>query len=534
MTEQKAGASGAGSDAATARRAALGLILLLSVARLGVLLKTPLELYPDEAQYWLWSRHLAFGYFSKPPMVAWLIALTTRLGGDAEPYVRASAVFLNAGTAACLFFLGRRLYDAWSGALAAALFILMPGVALSSLIIATDTPLLFFAALALLAYAHLLTAGGRTRTMLAAGLGLALGLAMLSKYAALYLVGGLVLHAALAPDARRAWTPPALAATVLAFGAVFAPNLAWNAQHHFQTLIHTVGNANLTHGNLFSPANLGAFLAGQFGVFGPVPLALLLVGTAMKWRGGSLSEPDRLLLCMIGPPLLAVTLLAFVSRANANWAAIAYPPAAVLVAAWLIRWRTEGGKAGTWARVGIVAALAVQAVIAGLLMAVALSPRLGDQLGAANGLKRMRGWKETAEAVTSRAVIEQSIQGLTAVAVDDRLVFNALAYYGRDYFDREGAAPLRKWSRAGEDPISQAEAEAGLTPADGRRVLAVSSVEAKRAPMAADFAATSDTQIQRLFLDRKHMRRLEMFIGEGFRVVGAAKPSGGGGTGQVR
>ena len=42
------------------------------------------DLYPDEAQYWWWSTHPALGYYSKPPMVAWLIAVTTAAFGDSE------------------------------------------------------------------------------------------------------------------------------------------------------------------------------------------------------------------------------------------------------------------------------------------------------------------------------------------------------------------------------------------------------------------------------------------------------------------
>ncbi|HWU81152.1 MAG TPA: 4-amino-4-deoxy-L-arabinose transferase, partial [Caulobacter sp.] len=58
-------------------RATLWMVAGLTLVRLIALFVTPLELYPDEAQYWLWSRELAFGYFSKPPMIAWLIWLTT-------------------------------------------------------------------------------------------------------------------------------------------------------------------------------------------------------------------------------------------------------------------------------------------------------------------------------------------------------------------------------------------------------------------------------------------------------------------------
>ena len=46
------------------------------------------DLFFDEAQYWSWSRDLAFGYFSKPPLLAWLIAAVTHVCGDAEICVR--------------------------------------------------------------------------------------------------------------------------------------------------------------------------------------------------------------------------------------------------------------------------------------------------------------------------------------------------------------------------------------------------------------------------------------------------------------
>src|SRR5258705_3289275 len=73
-------------------RGALLLTAGLTLARLVALFRTPLELYPDEAQYWLWSRTLAFGYYSKPPMIAWAIRAATSLGGDAEAWVRLPAV----------------------------------------------------------------------------------------------------------------------------------------------------------------------------------------------------------------------------------------------------------------------------------------------------------------------------------------------------------------------------------------------------------------------------------------------------------
>ena len=96
-------------------RLTLILVGVLTVLRVVALFVTPLELYPDEAQYWLWSRHLDFGYFSKPPVIAWLIWATTRIGGDAEAWLRIGSPLINAGTALVVSRIATRLYGAERG-----------------------------------------------------------------------------------------------------------------------------------------------------------------------------------------------------------------------------------------------------------------------------------------------------------------------------------------------------------------------------------------------------------------------------------
>src|SRR3954453_3530277 len=149
-------------------RAAVLIAAGLALARLVALFKTPLELYPDEAQYWLWSRTLDFGYYSKPPVIAWAIWATTHMGGDAEPWVRLSANLFQAGATLVVFLIGRRLYGAATDLAAAALYGLMPGVQLSALVAAPDAPLLFFLGLTILAYVHLLE-GPKRPALVAAG-----------------------------------------------------------------------------------------------------------------------------------------------------------------------------------------------------------------------------------------------------------------------------------------------------------------------------------------------------------------------------
>lgn len=484
-------------------RGAILFTVALTVVRLMVLFASPLELYPDEAQYWLWSRTLDFGYFSKPPMVAWAIWASTAIGGDAEAWVRAPAALFQAGATLAVFALGRRLYGARTGLAAAALYGLMPGVQLSSLVAATDAPLLFFLGLTILSYAALQTAEGRRRLWLAGAVGGALGLAFLSKYAAVYFLIGLVLHLAVSREARAAWTAGAAAIAAGAGLLVLAPNLAWNAAHGFATFQHTAANAGWGGRDLFNPGELGEFLATQFGVFGPIPMGALLAGLGLAAVRRRLSREDLLLLCFTAPPILIVSAQAFISRANANWSGAGYLAGAVLVAAWLMRWRARG-----W----LVGALALQALIAAVFYAFVISPPLAEKAGAANSFKRAKGWDQTTDLVLRRAADEP---GLSAIAVNNRFLFYAMSYYGRDAF-AAGAPPLRSWLLM-EAPQNQAETAAPLTPAEGRRVLAVAMEGNYRQAMEGDFRAASGLEIASVWLDRKRRRRIEMFVGEDFQ-----------------
>lgn len=513
------------STQARAWRLTLILVGVLTILRVVALFTTPLELYPDEAQYWLWSRHLDFGYFSKPPVIAWLIWGTTRIGGDAEPWLRIGSPLINAATALVISRIATRLYGdrpgadasgqdgsrgAWIGLAAAAIFMLMPGIQLSSLLITTDTPLLFFLALMIWACAALPAASPRSRIWVAAGMGAALGMAFLSKYAAIYALASLGAHLFLSKEARRAWTPVMAVAFFATLFAVFAPNLIWNAQHHFSTVEHTAANANWKTSKLFDPVELIQFVGSQFGVFGPVPFGALVGGTLLLAARRRLAAPDLMLLCFALPPLVTVAAQAFVSRANANWAAAAYVAGSVLVAAWLLRWG---------ARRWLIGGLALQAVLAALFLAWVIEPRTAEAMGMANSFKRARGWDQTVRAIITRSREEQTLRGgLTAVAVDDRFLYNVAAYYGRDYFGTPAAPPLRMWVHE-IAARNQAEAEAPMTQPLGRRALIASLEGTYRGKIQQDFATVSDLQIVSVRLDRKRSRRTDLFIAQGFQPV---------------
>src|SRR6266436_4674363 len=293
----------------------------------------PADLFPDEAQYWVWSQQLALGYYSKPPLVAWLIALTTGLFGDSEFAVRLSAPLLHAGAAIFVYAVGARLFDRRIGFWSALAYVSLPGVSVSAFIISTDAALLLFWAAALYAFVRARAGGGWGWWL---GVGLMAGLGLLSKYAMAYwMLSALGFVLLLAGE--RHHLPRLLAALGLAL-LIYSPNFWWNWSNGFVSYLHTRDNAAL-NGSLLHPEALLEFFGAQFGVFGPLLFAGLILVTATP-RG--FAEPRTRLLAAFALPTLAMMLaVSFLSRAHANWAAPTYVSATVLVVAWALQrgWR---------------------------------------------------------------------------------------------------------------------------------------------------------------------------------------------------
>ena len=135
--------------------AALLLTGALLALRIAASSQATFELDFEEAQYWAWLRELAFGYFSKPPLIAWIIRLAETTCGSSEFCIRAPAVILYVGAGLLVFAAGARLYDAATAFRACALVSLAPGIVFSARLVTTDAPMLFCIALTLFALTRL-------------------------------------------------------------------------------------------------------------------------------------------------------------------------------------------------------------------------------------------------------------------------------------------------------------------------------------------------------------------------------------------
>lgn len=439
-------AAGAGSP----RLLALILLGILSV-RLIALWLARTDLFFDEAQYWSWAKELDLGYYSKPPLIAWVIAATTAVCGDGEPCVRLAAPILHTVTAWVISLIGCRLYYARVGFWSGIVFATLPGISFSSGIISTDVPFLLCWALALWGFVRLRETGSLGDAVL---LGAAIGAGFMARYSMAFFVGStllalVVMRGTGARIGAGRWLAVALVALL-----VVTPNLYWNAANGFPTFGHTADNAKWS-GSLFHPQKALEFFGAQFGVFGPVLFGALLVivwralfarglsfaarvgpdpagltpGT--NWRNGvrpAGSDPqlnaDRLLLCFVLPILLIYIAQAFVSRAHANWAAAGYVAATVLVIATMFR-----DKARRWFRFS----LGLHGIVAAV---IAIAPGFAGRLplpGESDPFRRLLGWREMTERVRSEVQLAASNgKPYAVIVIDDRGTLAEHLYYLRD------------------------------------------------------------------------------------------------------
>ena len=493
-------------DRATLLFAAI--LIAMTALRIWGLTETPLNLHFDEAQYWAWSRTLEWGYFSKPPLVAWVIAATTSIFGDAEWAVRLGAPLSQSLTALFMFALGRSMYGAWAGFWAGLAWLTMPGVWLSSSIISTDAVLLPCWALALFALWRLTNTRAWTWAIV---LGLAVGAGVLAKYAMLYFVLGAAIAARYSPAVRAGlgqWR--GVVAGLIAL-ALFSPNLYWNVQHRFATVSHTASNAHLT-GDLINFDKWLEFTVSQIGVIGPLLFAALtwLVWRAMR-RSSGLSQEDRFLLAFTLPTLIVVMVIAFISRANGNWAVASYPAALV--------WIAGSITIGLRGRRFMAAAVAINVALGGIVAAAGLNGALADQMGFANALKRTRGWDETAREIAQRAQTQPGEAPFSAVMVDHRATYYELAYYWREA-RRAGTPlpPVRMWVLHA-DARNSAEAFDPMRTEEGGRVLVVHATPEMLPIVSADFSAFRTVEHLTIPLGGGIDRQLDLSVGEGFTPV---------------
>jgi 4-amino-4-deoxy-L-arabinose transferase-like glycosyltransferase len=296
-------------------------LLLFLVLRALVLIflmeKGGVGLAPDEAQYWTWSQALDWGYYSKPPAIAWQIWLSTILFGDSIFGVRLGALLI--GSLICLAVYGAARCAKlsqdnafWTAVVAAVAPI---GIYLSVASTTDGGAILFFTC----AVALLLRGMEREKGPNYALIGLCIGLGALFKWTAFVFWPIVLVHFLFFKELRSWRVLMGIALSLIAL----LPSLYWNWSHDWATFKHvgtTVGSVK--KGNFFS------FFAAQIGLLSPIFFILLLMSYFFLKK-----ECNRALALAAGFPacaLIYLTLSCF-KKMQPNWAAYLYPSGLLLI-----------------------------------------------------------------------------------------------------------------------------------------------------------------------------------------------------------
>jgi len=295
---------------------AIAFIALLRFALVGVI-----ELLPEEAYYWMYSKHPALGYFDHPPMVAWIISAGTALLGDTQMGVRFGTFLLWVASCA-LVFLTARLWFGRRAALAATiLFALAPIYIGMGLIATPDAPLMFFW-LATLYFISLALHTDRDRYWLAAGA--TFGGALLCKYYALLLAPSLALFLALSPTNRRWLRRPQFWLALPIALLMFSPVMVWNAQHDWASFLFQSTRTVVSQKHTFR--DVLWFWAVQVGLLGPVFFPLFACAAGQSIKLGWLRHDDRwnFVASFSLPLFLLFVAASFKTEIHVNWTAPAF------------------------------------------------------------------------------------------------------------------------------------------------------------------------------------------------------------------
>lgn len=448
------------------------IVALLTVYRLWVIGHLGIDLYVDEAYYWGWSQNLDWGYFSKPPVIAALIAASTRLLGDGIIAIKLPSLLLYPATAFALYALGARMYSRQVGFWAGVGFMSMPLVAALGMFVSTDAPLLLCWTLALLLLLRALDGDGWTDWL---ACGAVIGLGLMSKYTMAAFLPSALLLILVTPRYRPWLARPQPWVALLLAAAILSPNLYWNWAHDFPTFRHTAEITRVGHGERgWHPDQLGEFIGAQWLSFGPL-LGLMLAWALVRAVRLGRNDAHRTLLVFILPLLLLVSFQALTGRANGNWAAPIFVAACLLVPALFLRDHRR------WVIAGVVVNL-LASVLAYhwpdiVRLGHSVYPDKIELTGRNDPYKRARGWIHLADGVKPYLTAHPK----AILVAEDRELIAHLVY-------RLRPAEYAAWN-PGHLPRDQYEVTTTLANKRGRDVIYVGR-KAEIPDIAAHFASS--------------------------------------------
>ena len=388
-------------------------IFIFTLYRVFILLNFEYDFYFDEAYYWEWAQSFEFGYFSKPPMIAWVIMLSTSICGDSEFCIKIGSLILYVFTTLVIYLISNELYGKKVAFYSGIAFFTLPALFLSTMVISTDAPFLFFWSLSLFLFIRSIKSDTLSYWLIT---GLSAGLGMLSKYTMVVFLVSAICYLFYEQKYRHYLKSKKLYLSIGVAFLVFLPNLVWNINNHFVSFLHTKSNADL-QGLQAHPIRVIEFLGAQFGVFGPILFGILFY-LLVSYKRFCTDTNFKLLWWFIVPFLMLILTIAFLSRAHANWAAPIYIAATILTVAYLV-----GSKKTALLNAAIVINILLGCVVYHF---DSIAKTLNIELTSKNDpFKKMRKWDELGKRVS--VILSKHPKAL--LLADDRMALSELIYY---------------------------------------------------------------------------------------------------------
>jgi len=495
-------------------------LVLVAVFRLAYLWCVPLGLVGDEAYYWDWSRQPAWGYYSKPPMVAWLISAATAVGGHHTETIRSLAVAFTSASLFVSYRLARELFDARTGAWFVAALALAPAALAQNLIFTIDAPLLFCWSAGMWCFVRWLGAGSQSSgRKWGVGLAVCLGGGLLTKQMMAVFPLLAALHLATSPEHRHRLRQPGFWIIVSLGCVTLIPLLVWNARHGWIMLHHTAHHFESAPSSWFeAPARVAEFIAGEVALSGVVIGIIGIVAAAAAVRRmhrRELNEAERLLFWFGVPAIVVMTGLALRQRVNLNWPLVYLPPLILLA----VHWSLPGANGHRRLRIGhwLKAGVGVSATLTVIGCAYPVTVRsLALEGTKADLTARLRGWEPLAKEVDSalRLLRERSAEPVFVMTVGHRYVTSQLAFH------LPGQPRVMRWPSAPGQIESQYEVWGGLEDRSGENALIVHQVGGLNSELSSEFraafAAVEPLRTVRIPLGGGRERRYELHLGRRF------------------
>lgn len=400
----------------------------ISLFRLYYILFGPLDLSPDEAQYWDWSRHLDLSYYSKGPGIAYIIYISRSIFGDTPFGVRFPAVVFSLGSSLLIYYFTRERavlkgmdqgVSEWAGVIAALTLQVIPLFSAYGVINTIDAPLIFFWSLALYLFGRIDKTERELRmakTIHWLTLGIVIGLGFLVKYTMVFFIASGFLYYLAGKNRRRYLKRAGPWITFVGFLVASSPVFIWNIDHGWVTFLHTAGQAHIADGFRIMPERFIEFIGSQVGVITPVIFFGMFISLfSMKKRYGEYGLSGWFMF----PTFLFFLLKSLQGKVQANWALPAYLSALSALGCELaISWRQYSRCRRS-------------VVVAGYLLAVSVTviahyPSLVSLPVKYDPSARLRGWSELGNEVTR---IVQDMKRPFFIASDRYQITSELAFY---------------------------------------------------------------------------------------------------------